>query len=141
MSGLEKARALEAVKITAHLVAAQDKFKSECYNEVDDACQYATSFEKLPVEISGQGKNIGGATTVSGGTAITSNFTYTLSANAVTATPRSSSYSYTITANYEDDIIYCNIGGSEGSSQFNSGKKICSSIGTKTDDKSKYKID
>jgi Tfp pilus assembly protein PilE len=131
MSGLEKARAQEAVRIISHLVSAQDKFQAECYAMTASGdCGYSTSFLNLPVDIKGPNS---GNISVSAGAITTSAFEYAISENGetITATPRNNSYRYTLTAvvDASGGQINCNV--SAGS---DSGKKICSAIGKKSTD-------
>ncbi|MDR0646005.1 MAG: prepilin-type N-terminal cleavage/methylation domain-containing protein [Elusimicrobiota bacterium] len=126
MSGLEKARAQEAVQLISHLIAAQDKFQSECYNMTASGCVYSSSFLNLPLNIEGPNQDTNITKTASSIT--TSAFVYTLSEDGdITATPRNNSYSYTLTATVGDEKIACNVvNGSD------SGKKICSAIAKKS---------
>lgn len=55
LSTLEKARAKEGVTLLAHLLAAQENFKTHCeiYNAEADECQYSPSFLLLDVGVNG----------------------------------------------------------------------------------------
>ncbi len=122
LTSVEKGKALEAIRVVSHAVAAQRQYYEE--NE-----SYATAFPDLAFDITG--KNV----SVSGGTATTDNFTYTLGESSVIASHKAgSSYTYTITGNYTDDSLICTPG-----AQSNNDKKICSTLGKQ--DGTGYRID
>ena len=121
LTSVEKGKAIEAIRVVSHAVAAQKQYHEE--NE-----SYATAFQDLAFDITG--KNV----SVSGGTATTDNFTYTLGESSVTASHNAgSSYTYTITGNYDTDGLICATG-----TQTNNDKKICSTLGKQDGDS--YKI-
>ncbi|MDD6173726.1 MAG: type IV pilin protein [Elusimicrobiaceae bacterium] len=112
LTSVEKGKALEAIRVVSHTVAAQRQYYEE--NE-----SYAAAFPDLAFDITG--KNV----SVSGSTATTENFTYTLGESSATASHKAgSSYTYTITGNYTDDYLTCTVG-----ENANNDKKICSTLG------------
>ncbi|MDR0952649.1 MAG: prepilin-type N-terminal cleavage/methylation domain-containing protein [Elusimicrobiota bacterium] len=116
MSALEKGRAMEAVTLVGHLVAAQHKYKAE-------NGAYATSFKALDVEISGQAKTTD-ATVVTDTKITTKGFTYQLWGSDISATSKSNKYAYKIIGYYNRDDLTCK-------TIDYTGRKICSSLGVK----------
>lgn len=122
LTSVEKGKAIEAIRIVSNAVAAQRQYYEE--NET-----YASAFPDLAFDITG--KNV----SVSGGTATTDNFAYTLGESSVTASHKAgASYTYTITGNYTDDHLTCNLG-----TNTSNDKKICSTLGKQ--DGSGYRIE
>lgn len=124
-SALEKARAHEAMQLVSHMVAAQDRFRGECYNMVGSQCQYSDDFTRLPLEIRGANEDTN--ITITPAEITTRAFTYTMDGTGedttIIATPRSNSYEYIISARVGDTTILCDSLGTD------SGKKICASLG------------
>lgn len=112
LTSVEKAKALEAIRILSNTVAAQQQY----YENYES---YATSFSDLDFDIHGRKVNI------SGMNASTENFLYKLNGADVEATHASgSSYTYTLTGKYTEDYILCKIG-----VEAENDKKICSTLG------------
>ena len=117
LTSVEKGKAIEAIRIVSNAVAAQRQYYEE--NEA-----YATAFQDLAFDIAG--KNV----SVSGATATTDNFSYTLGESSVTAGHNAgASYTYTITGSYNEDYLTCNVG-----QDSNNDKKICSTLGKQEGD-------
>ena len=93
-------------------------------------CGFATDFSRLPVQIAGPNEDIN--IQINPDSIRTGAFTYTMDISGnnvtITATPhRSGTYNYIITADSRTSQILCIVGAE-------SGRKICSAIGTSLDD-------
>lgn len=118
LSSIEKTKSAEAVNIVGHTVAAVRKY-------IDETGASSASFKDLDFQLTGKDLSVSGATATS------TNFTYTIGSNAVTATriTGSSNYSYTIQGSLSDEngeMLQCVP--AAGNSY---DVKICSSIAKK----------
>lgn len=112
LSSVEKAKAGEAIRLVGHAVASEKQFYED--NET-----YTQKFSDLAFEVAGK------QVAISGATATTDNFIYTLGEDNVTASHKSgSAYTYKIIGKYDEDKITCQIG-----TNANDDKKICSTLG------------
>ena len=125
ISALEKSRASEAVQIVSHMLAAQEKFRAECF---EDTCAYATNFYQLRTFLHIAWQNDAGAdnTVASGQTSIiTPNFTYTIANNQITAEPNDNT-KYKITGPLDGLLsVWCEV-----LNNSTRGKRVCSALGS-----------
>lgn len=129
LSSLEKARALEAVKVIANMVASQAKYRGEDHlgAATTYANGYASNFKALDVEITGKNKS-SGKTTISddGKTLDTPFFKYELSDSAIVATSKGARYDYYLKGFYSTGALVCVINADN-----DDGKKVCAALGKK----------
>ena len=124
ISALEKSRASEAVQIVSHMLAAQEKFRAECFS---DNCAYSPDFYKLRTFLHVAWQNDAGALNVvnQGDTSIvTPNFTYALGDGQITATPTGNT-TYRIIGPLDGQLsVLCEVLGAAPR-----GKRVCSALG------------
>ncbi len=128
LSALEKARATEAVKVIANVIAAQAKYRGEEHEGADTSFEdtgYARNFKALDVEITGKDKTVG-ATKIEneGQTLDTANFIYQLTESFISAESKSHSYDYLLNGKYATGEVLCIV-----QNEDDGGKKVCASLG------------